>query len=109
MIVNMLPEQLRRRGVSIRELSRRTRVTYTTIRAVYHGERRSINLEVLDLICQALDLQPGELYRYLPPGSPSPETGQELPLDSAAVPDKTRTKKRPKSTPGGSDGWVTWE
>ena len=41
-----------------------TDITYTTIRAVYHGGRRSVQLDVLDSICSALEIQPGDIYQY---------------------------------------------
>ncbi len=66
MVVNRLPFILRQKGLSIRELSRLTGITYTTIRAVYHGDRRSVQIEVLDSLCRVLDLQPGDIYKYYP-------------------------------------------
>ncbi|GMQ77961.1 MAG: hypothetical protein BMS9Abin02_0453 [Anaerolineae bacterium] len=66
MIVNRLPFILKQKGLSIRELSRLTGITYTTIRAVYHGHRRSVQIEVLDSLCRVLDLQPGDVYKYYP-------------------------------------------
>ncbi|HET6445193.1 MAG TPA: helix-turn-helix transcriptional regulator [candidate division Zixibacteria bacterium] len=109
MIVNALPEKMQQQGISIRELARRTGVTYTTIRAVYHGERRSVKLDVLDAICQTMHLQPGEIYRFVGPG--------EMPTDVGSVPPETQVVERTskpkrrtsKSSPGGSDAWVTWE
>ena len=62
MILNHLPGIMAEKGVSIRRLSQLTNVTYTTIRAIYHSERRSVQLEVLGAICQALDIQPGDIY-----------------------------------------------
>jgi putative transcriptional regulator len=62
MIVNRLPQILAERGLSIRELARRSSVTYSTIWAVVHGERRSVQLEVLDAICLVLNAQPGDIY-----------------------------------------------
>ena len=62
MIVNRLPQILAEQGLSIRELARRTGVTYSTIWAVVHGERRSVQLEVLEAICLVLATQPGEIY-----------------------------------------------
>ena len=41
-----------------------TDITYTTVRAVYHGGRRSVQLDVLDSICSALEIQPGDIYQY---------------------------------------------
>jgi len=109
MIVNTLPEKMQQQGISIRELARRTGVTYTTIRAVYHGERRSIKLDVLDAICQTMHLQPGEIYRFVGSG--------EMPIDKSSVPTDPQVVEltsRPqhrtsRSSPGGSDAWVTWE
>lgn len=62
-LVNYLPQILKRKDISIRELARRTGVTYTTIRAVVQSERRSIQLEVLEAICSVLDVTPGDIYR----------------------------------------------
>ncbi len=64
MIVNRLPAIMNQKGISIRELSRVTDITYTTVRAVYHGGRRSVQLDVLDSICRALEIQPGDIYHY---------------------------------------------
>jgi putative transcriptional regulator len=67
-LVNHLPQILEQKAISIRELARRTGVTYTTIRAVVQSERRSIQLEVLEAICSVLDVTPGDIYRLeLPP------------------------------------------
>ncbi len=63
MLVNKLPAIMAEQDVSIRQLSRDTGITYTTIRAVYHGERRSIQLEVLEEICRVLAVQPGDIYQ----------------------------------------------
>jgi len=109
MIVNLLPDLMENRDISIRELSRLTGVTYTTVRAVYHGERSSVKLDVLDSICKSLDLQPGDIYRYVAPGQPRPQTVSQPPSPRSASRTIHRTKKRSKAPPGGSDGWVTWE
>ena len=109
MIVNMLPELMRIRGLSIRELSRRTGVTYTTIRAVYHGERRSIKLDVLDAICQSLGVQPGEIFKFVPPGGSLSETGLEIQAKPPVEQRNKRQQGKKKDMPGGSDAWVTWE
>jgi len=66
MIVNRLPFVLKQRGLSIRELSRLTGITYTTIRAVYHGQRRSIQIDVMDALCRVLDIQPADIFKYYP-------------------------------------------
>jgi len=62
MLENKLPQLLDQRNLSIRELARRTGITYTTIRAVVQGDRRSIQLDVLEKICLVLEIQPGDIY-----------------------------------------------
>lgn len=108
MITIRLPEIMRRRGISIRELSRVTGITYTTVRAVYHGQRRSIQLSVLDAICQALEVQPGDLIAYMPPGNhqqaapPAPNNEKES-SPSPASPASPKHLERPGSS------WNVWE
>lgn len=108
MITIRLPEIMRRRGISIRELSRVTGITYTTVRAVYHGQRRSIQLSVLDAICQALEVQPGDLIAHTPqdnhrqPTPPAPKIERE-PSPPPSVPTSSRRLERPGSS------WNVWE
>ena len=64
MVINRLPAVMAQKKISIRELSRQTGITYTTIRAVYHGERRSVQYDVLDAICRVLQIQPGDIFKY---------------------------------------------
>ena len=63
MIRNRLPQLIVQKGISIRQLARETGVTYTTVRAMVHGERRSVQIEVLDAVCGALGVQPGDIYK----------------------------------------------
>lgn len=65
---NRLPEILANRKTSIRELSRETGVTYTMIRDAVQGGRQSIKYEVLDAICQVLDVQPGDIFERVSVG-----------------------------------------
>jgi putative transcriptional regulator len=78
MVVNRLPFILRQKGLSIRELSRLTGITYTTIRAVYHGDRRSVQIEVMDSLCRVMDLQPGDIYKYYPDESAAQSAEDEI-------------------------------
>lgn len=71
MIINRLPGIMGRKKVSMRELSRETGITYTIIRDVYHSQRRSVQLEVLDKICRTLDVQPGDIFVFVPDGEQS--------------------------------------
>jgi DNA-binding Xre family transcriptional regulator len=63
MITNRLPDLVAAKGISIRQLARDTGVTYSTIWAMVHGRRRSVQLEVLDAVCEALNVQPGDIYQ----------------------------------------------
>jgi putative transcriptional regulator len=63
MISNRLPQLINQKGISIRQLSRETGITYSTIWAMVHGQRRSVQFEVLDAVCDALAVQPGDIYR----------------------------------------------
>lgn len=107
MIVNLLPEIMKRKGMSIRELSRQTDITYTTIRAFYHGERRSIQLEVLDAVCESLKLQPGEIFRFLRQEEPPSESQIEHMIDN--IFQKDNQKIAGPRTGSGSEDWITWE
>ena len=107
MLVNRLPLLMQHRGVSIRQLARETGITYTTIRAVYHGQRRSVQLEVLDAICQALRVQPGDIYHHVPDGDRLPEIVKEPPSLSGASANARRSSSRPAKRESQS-GWRNW-
>jgi putative transcriptional regulator len=103
MIVNHLPALLERRGISIRELGRQTGITYTTVWALVHGRRASVQLDVLDAVCVALQVQPGDIYRHVAvgemvAGAPAP---RPVPIAAAGSP---ATSRRP---PG--DDWRVWD
>jgi len=85
MIVNRLPQILAKQGLSIRELARRTGVTYSTIWAVVHGKRRSVQLEVLEVICLVLTIQPGDIYVLV--------SGDGLPVSNPAMAPPFEDKK----------------
>ncbi len=109
MIVNRLPRLMAQKKLSIRELSRLTGITYTTIRGVYHSERRSVQLDVLDAICQILAVQPGEIYLYVPEGDDMVEPSADLP--SQPEPRHGQSNQTPvvyELRKPGSDGWKNW-
>ena len=66
MIENRLPGLMGQQKVSIRELSRRTGISYTILRDIYHTHRRSIQYDVLNAICRTLEVQPGDIFVYVP-------------------------------------------
>lgn len=107
MIANLLPQLMDRRGMSIRQLSRETGVTYSTVWALVHGQRRSVQLEVLDAVCAALGVQPGDIYRRVAPG-------QELPavavMEKQSKPQAAPVAEQP-ARPAGEDSrreWRSW-
>jgi putative transcriptional regulator len=85
MLVNHLPYLMQQKGLSIRELSRQTGITYTTIRAVYHGDRRSVQLDVIDSICRILQVQPGDIYKYYQDESVAAEHLHDLSANQVSV------------------------
>jgi putative transcriptional regulator len=94
LLVNRLPQILAQKRVSIRQLSKMTGVTYTTVWAMVQGQRRSIQLDVLDAVCEVLGIQPGDIYRR-EPSQPSDQHwmgGEESrrPRPSSALEKKAR-------------------
>jgi DNA-binding Xre family transcriptional regulator len=60
-IVVRLRELRIARGLSQQELSERAGVRQAAISELESGKRRRVDLEVLDRLCVALGVQPGEL------------------------------------------------
>lgn len=58
------------------DLSRKTGIRPTTINEIYHEISERVNLEHLDLICEALDCDLSELMSYIP--NKEPKTGKHL-------------------------------
>jgi len=64
MIENRLSRLLGERRMSVRELQRRTGLSYTTLHALYHATSTRVDLETLDRLCKALDVSVGEILEY---------------------------------------------
>ena len=47
------------------DLARKTGIRPSTISEMYHELIDRVNLEHLDLICEALDCQPGDILQYI--------------------------------------------
>ncbi len=113
MVVNRLPFILRQKGLSIRELSRLTGITYTTVRAVYHGDRRSVQIVVMDSICRVMKIQPGDIFKYYPDESAALMAEGEILADLKRSKDQTETgstnsnSSRPKDD-SQDQGWHVW-
>ncbi len=106
MITNLLPELMAQRGISIRQLSRDTDITYSTIWALVHSQRRSVQLEVLDAVCAALDVQPGDIYQRAPSGEQRPVIHEQ----SSTPRQKRETATRPaqQARKGARNEWRSW-
>ncbi|HSG15717.1 MAG TPA: helix-turn-helix transcriptional regulator [Anaerolineae bacterium] len=107
MLVNYLPQLMKQRQFSIRQLSRATGITYTTIRAVYHSQRRSVQLEVLDAICEALQVQPGDIYRHV--AAADQRTREVFEESTAPLSETDSEQAPPQRVKSGSGGdWRSW-
>lgn len=63
-VVIDLDEQLRRRRMTLTELSAAVGVTIANLSILKTGKARAIRFSTLEAICHALDCQPGDILRY---------------------------------------------
>jgi putative transcriptional regulator len=49
------------KGRSLYRLSQQTNIRWATLAAMHNGKAQRLNLEDIDLICDALECQPGDL------------------------------------------------
>jgi putative transcriptional regulator len=68
MIDSRVSEILGRRRESITDMARGARLSYAAAHALYHGTSKMITFETLDKLCRYFDLQPGDLFMYVPDG-----------------------------------------
>ena len=61
-----LDVMLARRKMSVTELSNQIGITMANISILKNGRARAIRFETLDMLCQALDCQPGDILEYTP-------------------------------------------
>jgi len=61
MIRCRLSRILGERRIKVSELARQSGVARNTLLALYHEKAKGITFDVLDKICQALAIQPGQL------------------------------------------------
>ena len=66
MIKNNLKMILADREISINKLSEMTGLRYATLHAFVKQRVSSINCEVLDKVCEALNLMPADFIIYVP-------------------------------------------
>ncbi len=66
MIKNNLSELLGKRRMKMSELADMTGLNRNTVLNLYHDRSTRIEFQVLDKICVALDIQPGDLLERVP-------------------------------------------
>jgi putative transcriptional regulator len=69
MIQPKLTELLEEKGVTLYRLAKETDLAYSTLHKFSNGRTESIDFRVLDLICETLDCQPGDVLVRVPNGS----------------------------------------
>jgi putative transcriptional regulator len=68
MIKPMLTELLEQRGITLYRLAKDTDLAYSTLHNFSKARTESIDFRVLDLICDVLECQPGDLLVRVPNG-----------------------------------------
>ncbi len=62
-----LDEVLDARGLTLRELADRVGVTVVNLSVLKNDRAKAVRFSTLTAICDALDCQPGDLFRVTPP------------------------------------------
>lgn len=65
MIINKLSEIMGRKRIRICELQRMTGLSRNAITGVYYDKRDGITYDVMDKICNALEISVGELFEHV--------------------------------------------
>ena len=71
---------LRIKRIKMAELVRMSRVSKTTINAMYHDRVKKIDYSVLNCICNALDCAVGDLIEYAPDKGVNDSSNKEVSL-----------------------------
>ncbi len=59
-----LRELLKQRGMAQTELQAKTGLGYSTINALYHGKTERVEFATLDVLCEVLGCQVGDLLKH---------------------------------------------
>ena len=65
MIKSNLPVLLAERRLKVADLIRMTDISKSTMHKIYNDQTTRIDFETIDKICEALDVQVGDLFQYL--------------------------------------------
>ncbi len=63
-IIINLDVMLAKRKMRLNELSEKVGITLSNLSILKQGKAKAIKLSTLDLICQALNCQPGDILEY---------------------------------------------
>jgi putative transcriptional regulator len=66
MIKSNLPVLLAERRLKVADLIRMTDISKSTMHKIYNDQTTRIDFETIDKICEALDVQVGDLFQYKP-------------------------------------------
>ncbi|CAM4129707.1 helix-turn-helix transcriptional regulator [Psychrobacter arenosus] len=66
MILCNLPVLLAERRLKVADLIRMTGISKSTMHKIYNEQTTRIDFETMDKICEALDIDVGDLYTYVP-------------------------------------------
>jgi putative transcriptional regulator len=64
-IVVNLDVMMAKRKISLNELSERVDLTLSNLSILKTGKAKAIRFSTLDVICKALDCQPGDILEYV--------------------------------------------
>lgn len=67
--VNLAVIMAKKRMYSLRELHEKTGLSRTTLTALYYEKGKGVQFETLDLLCEALNVEVGELIDRAPTAS----------------------------------------
>jgi putative transcriptional regulator len=65
-IESRVSELLGRRRESVAGLARGAGISNAAAHALYHGSSKAISMGMLDKLCQYFEVQPGQLFVYVP-------------------------------------------
>jgi putative transcriptional regulator len=65
-IITNLDVVLAKRKMSLTDLSERVGITIANLSILKSGKARAIRFSTLELICNELDCQPGDIFEFVP-------------------------------------------
>jgi putative transcriptional regulator len=64
MITLDIKEQLKKKGISVTELSEKLELTMANASLLKNGKVKGVRFSTLDKLCEILDCQPGNILHY---------------------------------------------